>query len=83
VPLGPGISLQEVAIPDAWLGKSLRQLQLPTTHGIQIVALQDVLTGTVQVVPDPDRALRESDVAIVAGPDEAIQKMLARSSGKD
>jgi trk system potassium uptake protein TrkA len=79
VPLGPGFSIQEVAIPDGWLGKSLRELALPATYGIQVVALQDVLTGTFEVVADPDRKLRESDVAIVAGKDETIRNMLARS----
>jgi trk system potassium uptake protein TrkA len=81
VPLAPGVSLQEVAIPDGWLGRSLRELALPSQHGIQVVALQDVLTGKVEVVPDPDRVLRESDVAIVAGPDDAIRQVLARSRG--
>lgn len=81
VPLGPGFSIQEVAIPDGWLGKSLRELALPATYGIQVVALQDVLTGTFEVVADPDRKLRESDVAIVAGKDDTIRTMLARSQG--
>jgi len=81
VPLGPGFSIQEVAIPDGWLGKSLRELALPAAYGIQVVALQDVLTGTFEVVADPDRKLRESDVAIVAGKDETIRQMLARSAG--
>ena len=81
VPLGPGFSIQEVAIPDGWLGKSLRELALPATYGIQVVALQDVLTGTFEVVADPDRKLRESDLAIVAGKDETIRAMLARSAG--
>jgi trk system potassium uptake protein TrkA len=79
VPLAPGFSLQEVAIPDGWLGRTLRDLALPATHGIQVVALQDMLTGKVSVVPDPDRPLRDSDVAIVAGPDDAIRVMLAGS----
>lgn len=79
VPLAPGVSIQELAIPDGWLGKSLRELALPTTYGIQIVALHDLLAGSVEVVPDPDRSLRESDVAIVAGRDEAIRGVLARA----
>ena len=82
VPLAPGLSLQEVAIPDSWLGKSLRALELPQRHGISVVALHDMLTGAVQVAPDPDRPLLESDVAIVAGPDEAIGRVLDRSGGK-
>jgi trk system potassium uptake protein TrkA len=81
VPLAPGFSLQEVAIPDGWLGRTLRELGLPANHGIQVVALQDMLTAKVEVVPDPDRPLRESDVAIVAGPDDAIRKMLGQVRG--
>jgi len=79
IPLAPGFSIQELAIPDGWLGKSLRELALPVAHGIQVVALQDVLTGSVEVVPDPDRPLRDSDVAIVAGRDESIQRVLAKA----
>ena len=79
VPLVPGYSIQELAIPDGWLGKTLRELALPAAHGIQVVALHDVLSGAFEVVPDPDRRLRESDVAIVAGKDEAIQSVLARA----
>jgi len=77
--LAPGFSIQELAIPDGWLGKSLRELALPAAHGIQVVALHDVLTGAFEVVPDPDRQLRESDVAIVAGKDEAIRAVLAKA----
>lgn len=80
VPLAPGFSIQELAIPDGWLGKTLRELALPTTFGIQVVALQDVLAGSLEVVPDPDRPLRESDVAIVAGKDETIRRVLLRSA---
>lgn len=79
IPLAPGFSIQELAIPDGWLGRSLRELALPAAHGIQVVALQDLLTGTFEVVPDPDRLLRESDVAIVAGKDDAIQSVLAHA----
>jgi trk system potassium uptake protein len=79
IPIAPGLSIQELAIPDGWLGKSLRELALPAAHGIQVVALHDVLTGAFEVVPDPDRPLRDSDVAIVAGRDESIQGVLAQA----
>lgn len=76
IPLGEGYSIQQVAIPDGWLGKTLRELALPRAHGIQVVALQDLLTGTLSVVPDPDAPLKESDLAIVAGPDAKISELL-------
>lgn len=81
VPLTPGYSIQEVAIPDAWLGKTLRELALPKRHGIQVVAIYDVLKDEMHVVPDPDDPLKESDVAIVAGSDETVHKVLLGRGG--
>jgi len=79
IPLTAGYSIQEIAIPDAWIGHSLDELRLPQLHGIQVVALIDVLSGEVQMVPDPQRPLTESDVAVVLGRDEVVAAMLRRA----
>ncbi len=78
VPVGGGCSIQEIAIPDAWLGKSLSELSLPSRHGITVVALRNLLEGTVTVVPDPHRPLTDSDVVVVAGEDETLSWLLAQ-----
>jgi trk system potassium uptake protein TrkA len=78
VPLAAGYSIQEIAIPDVWLGKTLRELALPHRHGIQVVAVYDLLSSTMHVAPDPDEPLKESDVAIVAGKDEAVAAILSQ-----
>lgn len=72
VPLGSGFSLQEMAVPEPWVGKSLRELQLPRRHGISVVAVHDILSDRMQPVPDPDAPLKESDTLIVAGTDESL-----------
>lgn len=72
-------SIQEIAIPESWLGKTLKELALPQEFGIQVVAIYDVLTDTMDVVPDPDDPLKDSDVAIVAGRDEKVRAMLEDS----
>ncbi len=69
-------SIQEIAIPEFWLGKTLRELALPDEYGIQVVAVYHVLNDTLDVVPDPDEPLTESDVAIVAGRDDRVEAML-------
>lgn len=74
LPLKGGYSIQEIAIPDDWLGKTLRELSLPLHHGISVVALYDVLTDTLDPVPNPDDPLKDSDLAIVVGKEEAISK---------
>lgn len=78
IPLAGEHSIQELAIPDDWIGRSLRDLALPRAHGVQVVALYDVLSGKLDVVPDADRPLKESDVAIVVGADETIAKLVEK-----
>jgi trk/ktr system potassium uptake protein len=78
IPLGDKYSIQEIAIPDAWLGRPLSELNLPHQQGIQIVAIYDVLQGKWDVVPRADRLLTESDIAIVAGPTATLETMMKR-----
>ena len=74
VPIGADFSLQEMAVPDDWVGKSLRALELPRRHGISVVAVHDILTDRMQPVPDPDAPLKESDTLVVAGTDESLAR---------
>lgn len=74
VQLGSDFSLQEMAVPADWVGKSLRDLQLPRHHGISVVAVHDVLMDEILPVPDPDAPLKESDTLLVAGTDESLAK---------
>lgn len=74
-PLAPGFSLREIAVPEAFRGKTLRELELPRTHGIQIVAVRDMLAGTLSHLPDPDGVLKDSDTLIVVGAEEALDAL--------
>ena len=77
VRLGGGVSLQEMAVPQAWNGKTLRELELRPRYGITVVATHDMLTDRMTVAPDPDVVLKESDTLIVAGRDEDLAKVAA------
>lgn len=74
VQLGSNFGLQEMAVPTAWVGHSLRDLQLPRRHGISVVAVHDVLMDRMQPVPNPDAPLKESDTLLVAGTDKNLGK---------
>ena len=83
IPLGQDHSIQEIGVPYAWIGKSLRELALPSRERIQVVALFDVLAGGWDVAPSPDRVVTDSDVAIVAGSTariEALVRTLSRGT---
>ncbi|UCF68321.1 MAG: TrkA family potassium uptake protein [Acidobacteriota bacterium] len=74
VQLGLDFGLQEMAVPESWIGKSLRELELPRRHGISVVAVHDVLTNRFQPVLDPDAPLKDSDTLIVAGTDAKLNR---------
>ena len=78
VQLSPGFGVQEMAVPEGWIGKTLRELELPRKHGISVVAVHDMLRGRMQAAPDPDAMLTDSDTLLVAGTDEALAEAAGR-----
>jgi trk system potassium uptake protein len=79
VRLGPGFSVQEMAVPSAWIGRSLRHLKLPQRYRISVIALHDVLMDEIIAVPDADAPLKESDTLLVAGKDEDLARAARQS----
>jgi trk system potassium uptake protein TrkA len=67
VSFGPNLSVQEMAVPEAWQGKTLRDLGLPQNYRVQVLAVRDVLRDQLIPVPRPDRPLTDSDTLLVAG----------------
>jgi len=80
LPLGEGHSIQEIAIPPAWVGRSLRELDPRGRLGIQVIAVRCALTEIVHVPPDPDAVLKDSDALIVAGADPALAALPRRKA---
>ena len=66
VKLSEDFGVQEMAVPDAWDKKSLRQLDLRRRYGVLVIAVHDVLVDQMRS-PDPDEVLTESDGLLVAG----------------
>lgn len=74
VRLGADFSVQEMAVPQKWIGRSLLDLQLPRRYGISVVAVRDMLRDEILPVNDPSRCLTESDTLLVAGRDEDLER---------
>lgn len=73
--VGPDFYIQEMAVPDEWVGHSLRDLALPRRYQIQIVAVHDILTDSIGPVPDPDAPLKESDTVLIAGAPDVLRRL--------
>ena len=72
VRLGAGFSLQEMAVPESWIGRTLRELALPRRYGISVLAVHDVLQDEMIPVPSPDAKLKDSDTLLIAGSNENL-----------
>ncbi len=77
VRLGKGFSIQEMGVPNSWIGKSIRELELRQNYDITVVAVHDVLTDGMVPTPHPDRILKDSDTLLVAGDDQALERVAA------
>jgi trk system potassium uptake protein TrkA len=67
-------SIQEMAVPTTWSGKTLTDLKLPQDHQIQVVAIHDNLQDTI-TIPEPNRPLLPSDTLLIAGAPERLEAL--------
>jgi trk system potassium uptake protein TrkA len=75
--LNEDFGIQEMAVPESWVGRPLRELALRERHRIQVVAVHDMLHDVMIPVPDPDRRLAESDTLLVAGTPADLERAAA------
>jgi trk system potassium uptake protein TrkA len=75
VELAPGTSLQEIAVPDAWVGRNLLELEPRAKLGLQVIAVRDALSGELALPPEPGTALKPSDSLLIAGSDETLEEL--------
>lgn len=73
--MGTSLSIQELAVPTTWIGRSLRELELPRRYRISVIALHDMLRDEMIPIPDPDAPLKDSDTILIAGKDEDLAKV--------
>jgi len=66
-------SITDLVVPKSWEGKSIRELDLRKSHGINVIGIRTAAGLTVN--PDPDGALGADAVLIVLGSNKDIMKM--------
>ncbi len=79
IPLAEGYSLSEMVPPPNFLGKTLVELDLRRKHQVTVIAIKDVLTDKFVAVPPPNYLLKDSDVMILIGKTDDLEKSLEDS----
>ncbi len=76
--LSGSCSIIEITPPKDFIGKTLKQLNIRTKYQLNIVAVKRKNAKgeeTVNVVPVAEEKIREGDMLLVAGANEAIEKL--------
>lgn len=75
LPISEDYTIVELAPPTTFIGKSLADLDLRKKYALQVIAIRDVLTNTMQLVPRASAILKDSDVLVIIGREEDISKV--------
>lgn len=75
LPIGDEFSVAELAPPDILVGKSLAELSLRQNYGVNVIAVRELVPERTHLVPSPDYVLKDSDVLVVAGRQEDLERL--------
>ena len=75
LPLISGFGIQEIAPPEKFIGKNLRELDLRNKFGIQILAIKEIIPEKTTFVPLADFVIKDSDILVIMGEEKALEKI--------
>ncbi len=77
MPLGKGVLITEVTVPDAFFGCMLSDLKLPRRFGVTVVAIRKGGSGAI-VMPSSESTLESGDVMVVVAKEHAVAQMMEK-----
>lgn len=75
IPLAKGFDLLQVDPPRAFIGKTLKELDLRAKYGVYIIAIKELVPENFILVPPADFLIKDSDLLIMVGKDEDIKRI--------
>jgi len=75
IPLSEDYIISEIAPPTSFLGKTIRDLGLRAKYHIEVIAVRDVISDNVHMVPPADFVVKDGEVLVVIGKEVDISKI--------
>ncbi len=73
IELSPDYSVMEIQAPAAWVGKSLKDLHVRATYGINIMAIKE--GNEINIAPGADDIIKEDSVLVCIGSNETLETL--------
>lgn len=74
IPLAEDYMICEIVPPEKFLGKTLANVHLRSKYNVNVIAVRDVLTDTLKMVP-PDYTMKDSEILVVIGKSKEIDRI--------
>lgn len=78
LPLISGLTVQEIAAPEKFIGKSLKELDLRNKYDIQVMAIKEIIPEKTTFMPKADFVIKDSDILIILGEEKQLKKLDAK-----
>lgn len=78
IPLSDKHTICEIAPPPNFTGKTIGELHLRSRYHIEVIAVREMLPDRVTMVPRAEFVIKDSDVLVVIGKQEDIDKLSAK-----
>jgi len=75
IPLSEDYTICELVPPSGFMGKTIAELHLRSRFHIEVIAIREVLPERIRMVPHADFVIKDSDILVVIGKEEDIQKI--------
>lgn len=64
IPLAPEYGIFEIAVPDKFIGKSIKEIGFRNKYQIEIIAIKSALKNHIDFMPDPERKIEPDSVLL-------------------
>jgi trk system potassium uptake protein TrkA len=75
IPFVEGYSIQEVAPTKKIVGQKIRDLDLRRRFGLQIIAIKDMIENKVELIIDPEKVIKDSEMMVVLGKNSDLERV--------
>lgn len=73
--LAEGVEVMEIAAPGAFVGNSLKDLELRQKYDLFVIAIRKGISMEVDVLPGADRVIEKEDILVLLGPLDSLDKL--------
>ena len=79
IPLAEEFDLVQLDPPNAFIGKTLKELNLRAKYNVHIIAVKELVPDNFTLAPSADFVIKDSDILVMLGKSVDVKKIKAIS----